>query len=130
MNLTKTKKRMIFMLLFLIFTVVEVLIAIFIHDNLIRPYLGDMLVVIVIYFFVRIFLPEGVKLLPFYIFIFAAIVEVLQYFNYVTLLGLQKNKLLSVMLGSSYDIKDIICYAIGCILLFVVEAINRAICKL
>lgn len=130
MNLTKTKKRMIFMLLFLIFTVVEVLIAIFIHDNLIRPYLGDMLVVIVIYFFVRIFLPEGVKLLPFYIFIFAAIVEALQYFNYVTLLGLQKNKLLSVMLGSSYDIKDIICYAIGCILLFVVEAINRAICKL
>lgn len=124
MSLTKTKKRIIFFMLFSIFTVVEVLIAIFIHDNFIRPYIGDMLVVVVIYFFVRIFLPEGVKLLPFYIFLFAATVEVLQYFNYVTLLGLQKNKILSVMLGSSFDMKDIVCYALGCLILLVAEAID------
>lgn len=124
MTLTKTKKRIMFFLLFLIFTIVEVLIAIFVNDNFIRPYIGDMLVVVVIYCFIRIFLPERIKLLPLYIFFFAAAIEILQYINFVKLLGLQKNKIFSIMLGSTFDIKDIICYAAGCILLFAVEAIN------
>lgn len=124
MTLTKTKKRIMFFLLFLIFTIVEVLIAIFVNDNFIRPYIGDMLVVVVIYCFIRMFLPERIKLLPLYIFFFAAAIEILQYINFVKLLGLQKNKIFSIMLGSTFDIKDIICYAAGCILLFAVEAIN------
>lgn len=124
MTLTKTKKRIMFFLLFLIFTIVEVLIAIFVNDNFIRPYIGDMLVVVVIHCFIRIFLPERIKLLPLYIFFFAAAIEIFQYFNFVKLLGLQKNKIFSIMLGSTFDIKDIICYAAGCILLFAVEAIN------
>lgn len=124
MTLTKTKKRIMFFLLFLIFTIVEVLIAIFVNDNFIRPYIGDMLVVVVIHCFIRIFLPERIKLLPLYIFFFAAAIEILQYINFVKLLGLQKNKIFSIMLGSTFDIKDIICYAAGCILLFAVEAIN------
>lgn len=124
MTLTKTKKRIMFFLLFLIFTIVEVLIAIFVNDNFIRPYIGDMFVVVVIYCFIRMFLPERIKLLPLYIFFFAAAIEILQYINFVKLLGLQKNKIFSIMLGSTFDIKDIICYAAGCILLFAVEAIN------
>ena len=34
---------------------IEVLIALFVHDAFVRPYIGDVLVVVVIYTFVRIF---------------------------------------------------------------------------
>ena len=36
--------------------VIEVLIALYVHDNFIRPYVGDVLVVILMYCFVKSFL--------------------------------------------------------------------------
>ncbi len=119
MNLRK--KRMIYGVTTVILFVIELLIALFVHDNFIRPYVGDVLVVVLLYTFVRIFLPEGVRLLPLYIFLFAAGVEVLQYFRIVEVLGLSDNRVLSVVMGSVFDVKDIVCYGVGCVLLWVYE---------
>lgn len=104
---------------------VEVLIALFVHDNFIRPYVGDVLVVIVIYTFVRVFVPKGFRLLPLWIFLFAAGVECLQYFHLVELLGVQDNVFLRVLLGSVFDVKDIVCYACGCAGIAGVEGVRR-----
>ena len=52
------KKRFFNFILFMIFLVIEVLIALYVHDDFVRPYLGDVLVVVVLYFFVRIWIPE------------------------------------------------------------------------
>lgn len=112
-----SKKRWIYIVLTIILLTIEVLIALFIHDNFVRPYIGDVLVVMVIYSFIRIFVPERVRMLPSYILCFAVLVEVLQYFRVVELLGLQDNRFFSVLIGSVFDMKDIICYAIGCILI-------------
>lgn len=65
---SKTKARLIYMLLFLALLATEVLIALFVHDDFVRPYLGDMLVVPVIFFLLRAAFPERIKLLPLYIF--------------------------------------------------------------
>lgn len=100
---------------------IEVLIALFCHDNFIRPYVGDVLVVVVIYTFLRIWIPSGVRLLPLYIFLFAAGVEVLQYFHIVEILGLENNTFFRVLIGSVFDIKDIICYFVGCVFLGIFE---------
>ena len=96
---------------------VEVVIACYVHDRFIRPYVGDVLVVVVVYCFVRIWVPQGVRLLPLYVFLFAAGVEVLQYFHLVELLGVGNNTFLRVVLGSVFDVKDILCYGIGCVFL-------------
>lgn len=111
------KKRMIYAIITIVLLIIEVLIAVFVHDNFIRPYVGDVLVVMVIYTFIRIFVPEKVKFLPSYILCFAVVVEILQYFRIVELLGLQDNRFFSVLIGSVFDVKDIICYAVGCILI-------------
>lgn len=95
------------------------------HDSFIRPYVGDMLVVIVLYTFIRIFIPEKVKFLPSYILCFAVLVEVLQYFRIVEVLGLSDNRFFSVLIGSVFDIKDIICYAVGCLLIVVGQIIYK-----
>lgn len=102
---------------FVLLTAIEVLIALYVHDNFIRPYIGDVLVVIVVYCFVRIFIPRSLRLLPLYVFIFAVCVEILQYFDLVSVLGLSGNRLARVILGSVFDIKDIGCYAVGCLFL-------------
>ena len=85
-------KRIGYAIATVILLLTEVLIALYVHDAFVRPYIGDVLVVIVIYTFIRIFVPERCKLLPLYVFIFAALVEALQMFHIVEALGWQKNR--------------------------------------
>ena len=77
------KKRIFYIISFLVIFCMEVLIALYVRDRFIRPYVGDMLVVVLVYSFVRIFLPTGIPRMPFYVFLFACLVEVLQYFRLV-----------------------------------------------
>lgn len=111
------KKRLAYFIATVLLFGIEVLIALFVHDNFIRPYVGDVLVVVLIYTFIRIIFPEKIRLLPLYIFLFAAGVEVLQYFQIAEVLGLSGNRILSVVIGSVFDVKDIVCYGVGCVLL-------------
>lgn len=106
-----------YFLAFLFFTAVEVAIALFVRDAFVRPYLGDVLVVVVVYCFARSFLPAW-RMLPAGVFLFAAAIEVSQYFGLVARLGLQNNRVLAVMLGSTFDWADLLCYFCGCVLLF------------
>lgn len=115
--MTDKKLRIIYALTTVVLIAIEVLIALFVHDKFVRPYLGDVLVVIVLYTFVRIFIPRKVLLLPLYIFIFSAGVEVLQLFHIVEILGVENNRFLRSLIGSVFDLKDIICYLIGCSIL-------------
>ena len=121
------KKRMAYGMATIAIFIIELLIALFVHDRFVRPYVGDVLVVVLLYTFVRIFLPDGVRLLPLYIFLFAAGVEVLQYFRIAEVLGLSDNRILSVVIGSVFDVKDIICYGVGCGILFVYEFMKEII---
>ena len=98
------KKRIIYFIATIILLFIEVLIALYVHDAFVRPYVGDMLVVIVIYAFVRIFIPEKVKLLPLWVFIFAVAVEVLQWFHIVDILGLTDNRFFSVLIGGVLNV--------------------------
>lgn len=123
----KTKLRIIYAVIFIAVLITEICIALFIHDDFIRPYVGDVLVTVLICSFLRIFIPKGAKLLPAYVFIFAALVEIAQYFDIVKLLGLQDNKILSTLIGRTFSLLDLLCYAIGCVLFFVTESIIKNI---
>ena len=115
------KKRILYAVATLFLLLIEVIIALYVHDDFIRPYVGDVLVVIVIYTFIRIIVPEKCKLIPLFLFIFAAGVELLQLANIVEILGVADNKFLKTLIGSVFDVKDIICYAVGCVMLCVYE---------
>ncbi|MBR1811739.1 MAG: DUF2809 domain-containing protein [Clostridia bacterium] len=102
---------------------IEVCIALFVHDAFVRPYVGDALVVIVIYCLIRIVFPRNPKLLPLYVFLFSAGVEFLQYFDFVNLLGLGHIRFFRVLIGATFDGMDILCYAVGCLFLGIYEII-------
>lgn len=123
MKIKKRRLRIIYALCFVAILIIEVLIALFVRDAFIRPYGGDILVTILICCFVRIFFPEKVKLLPIFVFIFSAAVEIGQYFDFVSLLGLGDIKFFRILLGTSFSVIDLICYGVGCIIFFIGEKI-------
>jgi hypothetical protein len=112
-----SKKRIIYLIGFVLLMCIETIIALYVHDNFIRPYIGDIIVVFVVYCFIRIFIPEGIKYMPVFVFIFATTVELLQYLNLAQMLGLENNRIARIVIGYTFDIRDIVCYLIGCVLL-------------
>ncbi|MBN8649943.1 MAG: DUF2809 domain-containing protein [Cytophagales bacterium] len=93
--------------------VVEVLIALFVHDNFIRPYVGDVLVVILIYCFVKSFLDLPEFVLAIGVLLFAFAIEFLQYIKIVHVLGLEKSELMRTVIGTSFAWLDLLAYVVG-----------------
>lgn len=122
-NIFHRKRRILYFIVTIILLFIEVMIALFVHDQLIRPYVGDILVVIVVYTFVRIWIPVGWNLLPLYVFLFAVLVEVLQFFHFTEVMGLSNNRFFAILIGGTFDWRDIICYGIGCVILVGYEII-------
>lgn len=119
------KKRGKYILIFIITFAIEVIIARYVHDKIIRPYIGDILVVICLYTFSKSIFLDKIKRLSLYVLICAVIVEILQYFNYAQIL-FGDNKIIKTLLGSSFDIKDILCYVMGYLIIILVErSLNR-----
>ena len=118
-------RRIIYLITFLFLLLAEIFIALFINDSFIRPYIGDVLVIILICAFLRIFVPEKPKLLPLYATVFGITVEFLQYFDFASYLGAESNRFISIFLGRTFDVKDIFCYAAGGFLFFAAELISR-----
>ncbi len=114
-----------FLFAFLILLATEIFIGVYLHDNIIRSYVGDVLVVILMYTFIRGITKKYIKYLPIYLFVFATIVELAQYYNIVNILNLQDKKVISTIIGTSFDIKDVFCYLIGTITIIIWESIKN-----
>lgn len=110
---------------FLITFFIEVIIALFIKNNFVRGFIGDVLVMVLMYCFIKIFISKEIKLLPLYLFIFATSVEAAQYFNIVEKLNLQDSKFFRIIIGTTFDINDILCYFAGAVILFVFQKIRK-----
>lgn len=109
-----------FLIAALIF-IIEVLIALYVSDNFVRPYVGDVLVVILIYYFVKAFVRIPVWSLAIGTLLFSYLIETLQYFGFVKLIGLGDNRLANVVIGNYFAWEDIIAYTIGIAIVFIVE---------
>lgn len=113
----------IYLLLTIILFLTEIIIALFFKDRLIRPFIGDVLVVILIYCFLRTFLRTDVFKMAFGVFLFACLIEILQYFDFVKLIGMENNRIISTALGRTFEWLDFIAYFTGFLLIIFFEKI-------
>jgi Protein of unknown function (DUF2809) len=113
-----------FILTILIF-VIEVLIALYVHDTIVRPYIGDLLVVVLLYCFVKSFADIPVFATAAWVLVFAYFIETLQYFKIVNILGLQHFALARVIIGTAFEWIDLVAYTAGIALVILVEKIIR-----
>ena len=109
-----------FGLTILIFAI-EVFIARYVHDNFVRPYVGDILVVILIYCFIKSFLRLPVMTVAVLVLAFSFTVEFLQYLNVVEMIGLERSKVARVVIGTSFSWPDLLAYVMGLGIVLIVE---------
>jgi hypothetical protein len=109
-----------FLLTVLLF-VIEVLIALYSHDSVLRAYIGDVLVVILIYCFVKSFFNPPVLITAMAVLIFSYIVETLQYLKIVDKLGLRHSTPAKIIIGTSFSWLDILSYTIGILVVIIAE---------
>ena len=121
------KPRIIYAIGFGVLLFAEIMIALFAHDDFIRPYIGDVFVTILICCLCRMFFPKGVPALPVYVFAFAVFVELMQFFQIVKLLGLENSTFISTIIGTTFSAVDLICYGIGCFVFWGAEKIAYSV---
>lgn len=111
----------------LILLAIEVFIAVFIRDRFIRPFIGDVLVVILIYCLVKSFVKLAPTRAAVAVLVFAFTIEILQYFQLVDRLGLGDNRIAQIAIGATFDWKDLVAYTMGAASVIAVEQRRRSI---
>jgi hypothetical protein len=120
-----SKSRITYGLMTVAVFTVEVLIALFVHDQIVRPYIGDVLAVILVYLALRAVTPWSVTTAILASLAIAVAIEFGQYFHFLDLLGLSHNKVARIVLGGAFDLKDFACYAAGGALALAAETTFR-----
>lgn len=114
-----------YFILTILFFAIEVIIALYVRDALIRPYGGDFLVVMLIYFFVRTFLNLSPLIVAIGVLMFAYAIEIFQYFDLVGMLGLRGNRLAEIVIGTGFSWWDMLAYTLGAITVYYLDRDNR-----
>ncbi|MBK0380708.1 ribosomal maturation YjgA family protein [Mucilaginibacter segetis] len=105
----------------LVLLATEVWIAACIHDDLLRPYGGDLLVVIMLYCMVKTFIKKDARSIAFSVLLFAYAIEISQYYNLVEVLDWGNNNLARIIIGTTFQWGDILSYTLGIILVLAYE---------
>ncbi len=98
----------------------EIAIAFFNFTPFIRGFLGDVLVILLLYSFLKIFIKNNCIKIATSVLAFAYFVELLQFFKLAEILNIQ-SKVLLIILGSVFDPMDLLAYFIGFQLILLFE---------
>ena len=120
----KRSPKKAYLISFILLLLIETGIAIWVKDDFIRPYLGDFLVVILIYCFLmflwRISVLKGLLI----VLIFSFTVEFSQLINIAKVLQYQPPEIVMIVLGSSFSLLDLLAYSLGILFCLVTEIIQ------
>jgi len=120
------KVRFKYFVLFLILLLIEILIGAFLKGGFIRAYGGDVLIIPLLYALIRTLFPQKTKMttryLPAGLLLLGILTECLQALRLADLLGIQ-NPVLRIIIGSTFDPLDILCYGVGVILICLFQAL-------
>lgn len=111
--------------LFLYFLAVEIAIALWVRDRFVRPYLGDVLVIFLLFYALKSILQQTTPVIATAVLFFAFLIEYLQYVKAIEWLGLSHNHIAQNMLGSSFSVHDLLCYGLGFLALFPLEHLRK-----
>ena len=120
------KTRLIYFIASVALLGTEILIGLYAH-GWIRNYLGDVLVVVLLYTLFRtvsVQKPKDWYVLPTAILVFSFGVEFLQLWGFCDRFGIT-NRLLRIIIGTGFSEIDLICYSIGILPCYAAEYFRR-----
>ena len=101
--------------------IIELLIAVFMENSFVRAYVGNYLVAILIYCFLRAFFKVPVYITAISVLVFLYFLELLQYMNLVAALGLKNSKATNTIIGYTFEWTDIFAYTLGILTVVIIE---------
>lgn len=118
------RRRVVYIISTIICFIFCVLIVVLLSNNkLVRGFVGDIVVIILIYSFIKIFIDIRPFKLCIFILLFSYTVEFFQYFGIVDYIGLGESKIARVVIGTVFDFKDLLAYLIGVIVTLLLEEV-------
>ena len=112
-------------LLSLFLFTLEVIIERFFHGGFIRNVFGDYLVVFLIYCFVLSFFKWKKLYVAIGVLVLAYLIEIAQYIDILQLLKIKKSQASHIVLGSSFDWKDMAAYTLAFFTILGLEKLRR-----
>lgn len=109
-----------YFLIFILLLAAEITIAIFHFNPFVRGFLGDVLVVLLLYCFLKIYIRNNVLKTALAVLTFALFIEFLQYFKLAEILNIE-SKIILTLLGSVFDMWDLLAYFIGFLIIMSIE---------
>ncbi len=106
-----------------------VYIALFVRDRFIRPFLGDVLVVIWLYYTLKAFLNISCGRLAFGVLVFSYLIEFAQYFRVISWLGLEDVAIVRIVFGATFDFMDLLAYTLGWLVILGIDRISTPRCS-
>ncbi|WP_338356725.1 DUF2809 domain-containing protein [Yeosuana marina] len=110
-----------YVIITIVLFITEALIAIYLKQGFIRHTFGDFLVVILIYCFFKSFIPNNHFKIAMLVLAFAFLIEFLQLVNILEMFNLQNNHLVKLILGSTFQISDVVAYTLGILTVIIFE---------
>ncbi len=123
--MTRAEHGLRFALLFAL----EVIIALYGERHFVRPFLGDVLVVGLIYSAVQVVLLGPARRVLATVVAFAFLIEILQWFDIVAVLGLQNSQAASLLIGRTFSWLDFLAYLVGGALVWALERRDAESCS-
>ncbi len=113
------KKRIPYIIFSLIFIILCILIVLaFASNQFIRGFVGDAVIVMLLYSIAKSFRDFDNLKLSLGITIFAYLIEFSQYIKIIPLLGFQENYFTRIVFGSVFDPFDLLAYTVGGVSIF------------
>ncbi len=109
------------LIIFFVLFCIEVIIAIYIKQGFIRVVFGDFLVVIMLYYFFKSFIKTKPIYIAIIVLFIAYLVEFLQFIDILSIVNYKKNSLVNIILGTTFNMEDIIAYTLGIATVILIE---------
>ncbi len=106
-----------FLAICILLVLVEIAIAKYLHGGFIRSFVGDVIVVGVVFSLLKTFVQAASAKLAAGALAFCVVIEALQYVHLADWLGLKRGTILHIALGATFDWLDLLAYAIGFVLI-------------
>ena len=123
------KNRIKYFIMFALLLGIEIVIGRW-GTGIVRSYIGDVLVIPTIYFFLRMTFFErdsgfSVYVLPLITFMLGGMAEIVQMVDFNGIFGIPRDSLLGILVGNVFDLRDILCYFVGLLLIGLYLLIER-----
>ena len=118
--ITKLRFHLGYLLIAISLFVIEILIAKYV-TGWVRSYLGDVLVIMLIYSAIVAIIDLDKKVVVLLTLTLAFTIEFSQYFKLAELLGFAKGSVAYIVLGNTFSVEDLVCYVVGGVIILVIE---------